>query len=212
MEQLFTDIREGNVEALLALFENGQVNVNLPSFGVISNNRIFSMFVQKVRRWMDRLNVQDEYLGAFCDGNKRVARIRLYYRFRDVERNCDLIYEIPVGIVCDLANGKIRSARVYAAMEYAVGKQILRPAFLQPDPELKARLPELAAQGAEGEVTEPCAALCTPEAVCVEENVLMIQGDICTPQARLRVIPAGANVAEVYGEIVWDFKLWPTLY
>ena len=49
-----------------------------------------------------------------------------------------------------------------------------------------------------------------------EENILMIQGDICTPQARLSVYLLDENgqvtARETYGEVVWDFKLWPTLY
>ena len=53
-------------------------------------------------------------------------------------------------------------------------------------------------------------------AACIEENILMIQGDICTPQARLSVYLLDENgqvtARETYGEVVWDFKLWPTLY
>ena len=53
------------------------------------------------------------------------------------------------------------------------------------------------------------------DVIAIEENALFTQGDICTPQAHMTVFEmAGENVKAVrpYGEIVWDFKLWPTLY
>ena len=47
-------------------------------------------------------------------------------------------------------------------------------------------------------------------------RVLFTLGEICTPQAHLSVftLDEQGSVSEKkdYGEIVWEFKLWPTLY
>ena len=218
MEQLFTNIQNREVQALLGLFEGGHANVSLPSFGVISNDRVFAMLVEKIARFLSRMNITADYLGGFAGEGRRVDRYRLHYVFRDTEREEDLVYEIPVGIVSDLKNGKITAARIYAAMEYAVGKQILRPAFWPANEAAKAALPEsvTAIWPEEGTVAEAGAVLVAKGAACIEENILMIQGDICTPQARLSVYLLDENgqvtARETYGEVVWDFKLWPTLY
>ena len=143
MEQLFTNIQNREVQALLGLFEGGHANVSLPSFGVISNDRVFAMLVEKIARFLSRMNITADYLGGFAGEGRRVDRYRLHYVFRDTEREEDLVYEIPVGIVSDLKNGKITAARVYAAMEYAVGKQILRPAFWQANEAAKAPCPKV---------------------------------------------------------------------
>ena len=57
MEQLFTNIQNREVQALLGLFEGGHANVSLPSFGVISNDRVFAMLVEKLARFLSRMNI-----------------------------------------------------------------------------------------------------------------------------------------------------------
>ena len=101
-----------------------------------------------------------------------------------------------------------------------MGKEIIRPALYDAEPLLLQALPASVAAAYEAmkpeRLAEPCRVHLAADRVYVEENVLFTQGEICTPQAHLSVfaLAPDGSVAERldYGEIVWDFKLWPTLY
>lgn len=221
MEDVFSALERQDVPALLAMFHNGEARVDLPSFGMVSNNRIFKMLVGKIAAKFRQLNISARYIGAHGGGNVLVAEYRLSYDFYDEERKKDLPYSIPTALVCDLdGEGRILAATVYTGMEYLVGKEILRPALYNGAPELwKAMSDSVVARYERIKpetLTEPCRVHTLKGCVCVEENVLMTRAAICTPQAHLSVFDLGEDgeVKECreYGEVVWDFKLWPVLY
>ena len=221
METVFSAVTQKDTQALLAMFHNGEVKLELPSYGVISSNRIFKMLLDKIAFRFSQLNLSAKYIATHCHGDVLVAEYRLEYLFYDEERNKDVLYAIPTALVCDLdEEGKFTRVVVYTGMEYLVGKQILRPALYNGDAALWEALPASVAACYEKEkeatLTEPCRVHTMEGCVCVEETVLKTRSVICTPQARLSVFALGQDGAveerRNYGEVVWDFKLWPVLY
>ena len=95
---------------------------------------------------------------------------------------------------------------VYTDFDAFVGKPIIRPAIYNARSELREQLPQ-AVQALYDDDTQRR---------YVEENALFTKGEICTPQAHLSVFVLGQDGSVKqrcdYGGIVWDFKLWPTLY
>lgn len=49
MENLFDAVMKEDVPALLSLFHQGEANLVMPSFGLVANNRIFTMLVYWMR-------------------------------------------------------------------------------------------------------------------------------------------------------------------
>lgn len=221
MENLFEAVGRKDSEGLLTLFADGKANVSLPSFGTISNNRIFAMLIQKLERRFSYLGVTAQHERT-CEGDAwRVSEYTLSYVFHDEERQKDVVYATPTALVCDLnADGKIAFMNVYTGFDAFVGKEIVRPAMYNANAALWKELPASVKQNYEDKKAdrrcEPCRVLRAENQVYVEENVLFTLGEICTPQAHLSVftLDEQGNVSgkKDYGEIVWEFKLWPTLY
>lgn len=221
MENLFEAISRKDSEGLLTLFADGKANVSLPSFGTISNNRIFAMLIQKLERRFSYLGVTAQHERT-CEGDfRRVSEYTLFYVFHDEERQKDIVYATPTALVCDLnADGKITFMNVYTGFDAFVGKEIVRPAMYNANAALWKELPASIQKDYEDKKAdrrcEPCRVLHAENQVYVEENVLFTLGEICTPQAHLSVftLDEQGNVSgkKDYGEIVWEFKLWPTLY
>ena len=107
---------------------------------------------------------------------------------------------------------------VYMGFDKFVGKEILRPAMYNSDVELINRLPSPVRAYYEKNPKrryELCRMHCSGNKYFIESNVLFTEGDICTPQAfftSFEVEDDRTCTVREYGEIVWDFKIWPTLY
>ncbi len=132
----------------------------------------------------------------------------------------NIVYDTPTALLCDLdAEGKIERMIVYTDFDAFVGKPIIRPAIYNARSELREQLPQ-AVQALYDDDTQRRYELCRVhtlgERLYVEENALFTKGEICTPQAHLSVFVLGQDGSVKqrcdYGGIVWDFKLWPTLY
>ncbi len=221
VENLFAAVMRRDAGALRALFAGGRVRLSLPSFGLISSERIFRMLLAKIAVRFEQLKVEARCLNVGHAGRVLVAEYDLSYPFFDEERNKEIRYSTPTAIVFDLdEDGLATCATVYTGFDKFVGKEIIRPALYDAEPLLSQVLPAPVAAAYEAmkpeRLTEPCRVHLLPGRVCVEENVLFTEGEICTPQAHLSVfvLAPDGSVAERldYGEIVWDFKLWPTLY
>ncbi|MBQ8654945.1 MAG: hypothetical protein IJ507_08385 [Clostridia bacterium] len=213
-------IKQQDTAALLAYFSNGQANLNLPSFGAVTSNRIFAMLVKKIAHRFGYLNVFCEPVSVVSNDKLMVAQMTLKYNFYDEERDNYIPYSIPTALVCELdAEGKISFMNVYTAFNYLVGKEIIRPAMYNADADLYAALPESVKAHYEQQAPRSRYELCRVNQVenclVVEENALFTLGEICTPQAHVTVFEMDGDQvvkAAQYGEVVWDFKLWPTLY
>lgn len=221
METLFDAVIRKDTEGLLALFARGEARLSLPSFGYIGNNRIFSMLIQKIERRFTYLGVTARHERTCTGGNRQVSEYVLSYVFRDTEHQKDVVYATPAALVCDLdTEGKITFMNVYTGFDAFVGKEIIRPALYNADAALWDAMPSSVRNDYEARKEdrrcEPCRVFCAENLVYVEENVLFTLGEICTPQAHLSVftLDAQGRVSDKkdYGEIVWEFKLWPTLY
>lgn len=221
MNAFFTAVIADDDQTLLTYFHNGQANVKLAYFGTISNNRIFKMFLSKVAHRFQKLNVSAEFVCQQEGNGVMVAEYNLVYSFYDWERKSSFNYETPTALVCAMAeDGTIESMTVYTGMDKFVGKEIIRPAFMNAVPALAEAMPAAVKACYEEEktvtLTEPCCVHAGNGWVAVEENVLKTKGAVCTPQAQLSVFVLNEDQTvlcrRVYGEIVWDFKLWPTLF
>ena len=221
MENLFDAIIWQDVDALLTLFAGGKAKLSMPSFGTISNNRIFAMLVKKLERRFTYLGVQAKHERTCINANVMVSEYVLSYVFHDEEHQKEIVYSTPTALVCDVdADGKITFMNVYTAFDAFVGKEIVRPAMYNADETLYKTLPASIRKSYEDMLADRRCEICRVSrinhCVYVEENVLFTLGEICTPQAHLSVFTLGDNdelcEKKEYGEIVWEFKLWPTLY
>ncbi|MDD3337056.1 MAG: hypothetical protein PHI98_16360 [Eubacteriales bacterium] len=221
MDNLFDAVMAKDAKALLTLFANGEAKIALPSFGIISNNRIFTMLVQKLYNRFSYLGVTARHDRTLTGEGFLISEYTLAYVFHDEEHHCDVIYDTPTALVCEVdAQQKITFMNVYTGFDRFVGKEIVRPAMYNADQKLWNLMPESVKANYESakkeRLTEPCRIFKAGNQLCVEENVLFTEGEICTPQAHLSIftLDAAGAVAEKrdYGEIVWEFKLWPTLY
>ena len=221
MEKLFDAVINQDTEGLLSLFADGEANLSLPSFGTISNNRIFAMLVKKLERRFTYLGVTSRHERICVSGSRQVSEYTLSYLFHDEEHHKEVTYATPTALVCDLnADGKITFMNVYTGFDAFVGKEIVRPAMYNAKAALWDEMPASVRADYEAKQVdrrcEPCRVFRAGNCVYVEENVLFTLGEICTPQAHLSVFTLdeqdGVSDKKEYGEIVWEFKLWPTLY
>ena len=206
MENLFDAVINQDIEGLLSL---------------ISNNRIFAMLVKKLERRFSYLGVTARHERTCVSGSRQVSEYTLSYLFHDEEHHKEVTYATPTALVCDLnAEGKITFMNVYTGFDAFVGKEIVRPAMYNAKAALWDEMPASVRADYEAKQAdrrcEPCRVFRAGNCVYVEENVLFTLGEICTPQAHLSVftLDEQGSVSEKkdYGEIVWEFKLWPTLY
>lgn len=220
MKNLFDAVMKEDVPALLSLFHQGEANLVMPSFGLVANNRIFTMLVHKIANRFRYLHVSARALHVEKGTGLLVAEYMLSYLFYDEERQKNIVYDTPTALLCDLdAEGKIERMIVYTDFDAFVGKPIIRPAIYNARSELREQLPQ-AVQSLYDDDTQRRYELCRVhtlgERLYVEENALFTKGEICTPQAHLSVFVLGQDGSVKqrcdYGGIVWDFKLWPTLY
>lgn len=220
MENLFTAVMEENIPALQSLFQNGEANVTMPSFGKVSNNRIFSMLVHKISARFHYLNVKASHIHTQKGSGFLVSEYMLSYLFFDEERGSDIAYDTPTALLCTTdAEDRIVTMTVYTGFDAFVGRDIIFPALYNPKEEvwegLSAAVKDAYQENRERRY-EICHAYTAGEYVFVEDTALFTKGEICTPQAHLSVFVLNEdgslkNQSE-YGAIVWDFKLWPTLY
>ena len=77
MENLFDAVINQDIEGLLSLFANGEANLSLPSFGTISNNRIFAMLVKKLERRFSYLGVTARHERTCASGSRQVSEYTL---------------------------------------------------------------------------------------------------------------------------------------
>lgn len=220
MENLFSAVLREDVDALLGLFSGGEARLSMPSFGTVSNNRVFAMLVKKIANRFRYLNVSAHHLNTQWGEGFMVAEYMLGYLFYDEERGKNIAYDTPTALVCELdADGKIAMMNAYTGFDAFVGRDVIRPAMYNARKELWDAMPaavrEAYAQDTQGRY-EPCRVLSAGNRFFVEENALFTEGELCTPQAHLSafVLNPDGSVARryEYGAIVWDFKLWPTLY
>lgn len=220
MEKIFEAIMAEDTASLLAMFENGHANLTMPSFGKVSSDRIFKMLVKKLHNRFKYLNVTCEQIKTTVCGSTALVESNLTYLFYDEERKQDLPYVTPTALLCTLGeNGLISSMLVYTGFNAFVGKSILTPAMYNGDAAIAAKLPASVVDCYEKMQPKSRYELCVlhqlGDVIAVEDTALFTQGDICTPQAHMTVFEMDGDTVKTvrsYGEIVWDFKLWPTLY
>lgn len=220
MDNLFSAILREDVDALLGLFSGGEARLNMPSFGLVSNNRIFAMLVKKIANRFRYLNVSAHHLNTQRGDNFLVAEYVLGYLFYDEERGKNIAYDTPTALLCELdGNGKIAMMNVYTGFDAFVGRDVIRPAMYNARNELWNVMPAAVREAYEQDDQgryEPCHVFSAGNRFFVEENALFTKGEICTPQAHLSAFVLGEDGSVErrynYGAIVWEFKLWPTLY
>ncbi len=135
-----------DAEAVLDLFENRCISVNVPRYGQIGNNIVFGRYLKQVRLWLgEREGVRFEYWGAVHSAECRRLALNMVYYFSIDDEEFDYHKElhIPISVMCEL-NGedKIRTARVYYNTSWIAGHNITRPALLNEDPSIIPSLPE----------------------------------------------------------------------
>ena len=179
------------------------------------------MLVKKLERRFSYLDVTAQHERTCASGSRQVSEYTLSYLFHDEEHHKEVTYATPTALVCDLnAEGKITFMNVYTGFDAFVGKEIVRPAMYNAKAALWDEMPASVRADYEAKQAdrrcEPCRVFRAGNCVYVEENVLFTLGEICTPQAHLSVFTmdeqGGVSDKKDYGEIVWEFKLWPTLY
>ena len=102
MENLFDAVMKEEVPALLSLFHQGEANLVMPSFGLVANNRIFTMLVHKIANRFRYLHVSARALHVEKGTGLLVAEYMLSYLFYDEERQKNIVYDTPTALLCDL--------------------------------------------------------------------------------------------------------------
>ena len=129
-------------EALLGMFQGGNVSVNVPRYGKIGNNIVFMRYIGKVRTWLhERNNPRFEYWGAVWGKEYLGLQTVLYFDVEDEEFNYKKTLHIPIGVVAKTEGGKIVDARVYYCTMWVAGHNMARPAMLNEDKTLLSRMP-----------------------------------------------------------------------
>lgn len=143
-EHLLENIEAENGQAFIDLFCDGKISVNVPRYGQIGNNIVFCRYLRQVKLWLsEREGVRFEFWRALQDDTHLVMHMMIFFEINDAEFNYHKELHIPIGILCEMENGKIKTARVYYTTYWvAGGHNITRPAMLNEDPKLMETLPE----------------------------------------------------------------------
>ena len=145
-EDLTGYIQQGDTAPFENLFTDGHISVNVPRYGQIGNNIVFGRYLRQVRLWMrDRDDLRFEYWGTVPSADEKHLAINgvYYFMIHDAEFDYHKELHIPVSVMCEMEDGKIRTARVYYSTHWVAGHNITRPAMLNEDPTLIDSLPEL---------------------------------------------------------------------
>ena len=145
-EDLTGYIQQGDTAPFENLFTDGHISVNVPRYGQIGNNIVFGRYLRQVRLWMrDRDDLRFEYWGTVPSADEKHLAINgvYYFMIHDAEFDYHKELHIPVSVMCEMEDGKIRTARVYYSTHWVAGHNITRPAMLNEDPTLINSLPEL---------------------------------------------------------------------
>lgn len=142
-ERLPEIIDQLDAKALLDLFVDGNVNVNVPRYGQIGNNLVFSRYLKQVRLWLsERESGRYEFWGALSNDEHVVINYVHYFMVNDDEFDVHKELHIPVSIMFDMHGDKVAAARVYYNTCWIAGHNIVRPPMMNEDTTLLAKLPE----------------------------------------------------------------------
>lgn len=124
------------------IFADNHISVNVPRYGMISNNIVFGRYMRKVKEWIEqRHGVRFEYWGEVHIETRMVLNGVIYFDIDDEEFDYHETLHIPVSAMCELENGRIKTARVYYTTMWVAGHNIVRPAMLNEDPTIVPNLP-----------------------------------------------------------------------
>ena len=115
-EDLTGYIQQGDTAPFENLFADGYISVNVPRYGQIGNNIVFGRYLRQVRLWMrDRDDLRFEYWGTVPSADEKHLAINgvYYFMIHDAEFDYHKELHIPVSVMCEMEDGKIRTARVY---------------------------------------------------------------------------------------------------
>jgi len=126
LQNLWECLKNEEYDTLLGYFKKG-VDLDVPTFGRITNDTIFKMFATRVTKWLKKNEVVCEYVDATIQENRVVMEYLLYYH-----RNSEIL-DVPVAVVFDLDGEKITAARGYYQTTNITGQIDLRYALMNRD-------------------------------------------------------------------------------
>lgn len=141
-QQIFNYILEEDEQALLGMFQNEKVDINVPRYGAIGNRIVFMRYIGKVKEWLEDHEARTEYWGAVRGDNRFAVNMVVYFDIDDEEMAYHRELHIPISIICEMEEGKLAQARVYYTTMWIAGHNITRPALLDEDKSLYPKLPE----------------------------------------------------------------------